>query len=495
MIEHALAIRFLLNDRLRTVHASPSSALLDAVRGSGYYGTKEGCREGDCGTCVVLVGRLDEAGNAVEYRARNSCLLPLGEIEGCHVVTVEGLERTDATDDTTGAIQRAIVEEGASQCGFCTPGFVVSLAGCFLNSPTLSREDLVEAMEGNICRCTGYLALIRAAGRVATALREATGATNGLPSQPGSVRRIEDLVRAEVLPAGFETAADRLRSLRGESDTTGKVDSTHEPGRRVLAGGTDLLVQLPDDVPREPTSLVTRDPSLSTIRVEDDRLVIGGSVRMEELKRSAEYRKIDPSVDAHLQLIASQPIRESATLAGNLVNASPIGDMTVQFLALGAELELAGHRGGTRIVPLREFYRGYKDTDLTADEIVASIRLPRLERRFAFEKVSRRTHLDIASVNVAVAIEVDGDRITSAGAAAGGVAPVPLFLERASSYLNGKSLDPETLLEMLSIADAEASPISDVRGSAAYKRLLLRQLLIASLLTLFPDARLEEVVA
>lgn len=513
MIERACAIRFLLNDEVVTSPGPNGAVVLDHVRASGATGTKEGCREGDCGSCVVLVGELDTGGTVV-YRARNSCLLPLGEVDGCHVVTVEGLEERGATDETSGAIQQAIVQEGASQCGFCTPGFVVSLAGHFLNSASLSRDDAIEAMEGNICRCTGYLALVRAAGRVADRVL----ADARVPGAAGSEERLRDLIRHGVLPAFFEHAAARLRGLEegsaagdspagdspagssaagsspagGSNGSPSPMDSVNPATMRVLGGGTDLFVQLPDEIADEPVRLVSKEAGLADIAVDGDTLTLGGAVRMEALKRSAEYRAIDADVDRHLRLIGSQPIRESATLAGNLVNASPIGDLTIMLLALGARLDLRAIGGAERCVALADFYRGYKDIDLEPGEIVARIRLPRRARRFSFEKVSRRTHLDIASVNTALAVDVEDDRVVAATVSAGGVAPVPLVLARTSAGLVGKKVDADVVRQIVALADDEVAPISDVRGSAAYKRLLLRQLIVAHFVRLFPAAGVEE---
>jgi xanthine dehydrogenase small subunit len=252
---------------------------------------------------------------------------------------------------------------------------------------------------------------------------------------------------------------------------------------RPVAGGTDLYVQRPADYAHVNVSLV-RAPRRG-IRAEGSEIVLAGNATAEEMKQSPELADELGDMVRAMDLMGSLPIRERATIAGNLVNASPIGDMTAMLMALDAELELV--RGDARrSLPLRRFYLGYKSLDLEPGELVESIRFARRPGlRFNFEKVSKRTHLDIASVNSAAALVVADGVITAAGLSAGGVAPVPLALEKTEALLIGKTPDAATAWAAARCAASEVSPIDDVRGSAEYKRLLLRQLILAHFHMLF----------
>lgn len=450
------SVSFILNHEQVEVDGPTGRPLLDTVRGLGLSGTKEGCREGDCGACVVLVGRLD--GSAVRYENLCSCLLPVAVVAGCHVVTVEGLDGPALTP-----VQQAIVDEGATQCGFCTPGIVLSATGYLLEAPRPTAEGAVRAVEGNICRCTGYGSIRRALDGV---VRRLDDGDDG----------VEGLIRAGVVPAYFAGIADRLRAL--------EIAPCDEPDAAPLvAGGTDLYVQ-------RNRELAGLEPRLAPTqrRIEDrgDHLLLGAGVTFEDVNRSPLLAELVPRLGDFLRLVASQPIRRRATLAGNVVNASPIGDLTILLLALDAEVELVGG-GGRRSLPLRRLFTGYKQLDRAPDEVLDHFRvaLPSRPLTVNFEKVSKRTHLDIASVNSAASFVVHDGLIRLAHLSAGGVAPVPLYLERTSAKLVGAPPTAATARAAAAVAEAEIAPISDVRGSAAYKRLLLRQLIYAHFHELF----------
>jgi xanthine dehydrogenase small subunit len=462
-------IRFLLNDSLERVALPAGQVVLDFLRRDRRLtGTREGCREGDCGACLVLLGELQDA--RVRYRAVSSCLLPLGELEGRHLVTIEGLNPPSPQAPGLSPVQRALVEQGAIQCGFCTPGFVLALTAFFLEAPRIEEAPALEALAGNLCRCTGYASIRRA-------VRELVGsypAGNSAEEGPGR-RRLERLIAWGLLPEHFRQAPARLASMRRGP---GRAEV---PERVLVAGGTDLFVQRPEALLGASLEFLSGRGSLAGAREQGGRVVIGAATPMEDL------RGVEPFGE-YLRLIASFPIRNRATVGGNIVNASPIGDLTIMLLALGATLSLRGP-SGTRELALERFYRGYKELELEAGEALESVSFPALggERRFSFEKVGRRKHLDIASVNSAACLRLEGGRVLEARLSAGGVAPVPLYLRRTSEALAGREADTGTVKHAMRLAQEEVSPISDVRGSADYKRLLLRQLLIAHFLRLAPE--------
>ncbi len=451
-------IRFLLNDEIVETDAPGGMAVLDFVRDHAELkGTKHACREGDCGACLVLLGELGDNGR-VAYRGLTSCLLPLGEAAGRHLVTVEGL-----AGSSLGPVHRSVVDEGASQCGFCTPGFVVAMTEFLLNSATFELDEGLVAIAGNLCRCTGYASIRRSLGRLIEELRGPLTTAED---------RVEALVEAGVLPSSFLDVKAQLARL-------GKSTTTADPAAPLVAGGSDLYVQrLHDMEPVSPRLLMRELPA--RIWLEDGTVRLSATVTAEDLKRSEVLREVLGDITPFVDLICSQPIRQRATIAGNFVNASPIGDMTIMFLALNADLVLSGPER-RRTLPLRELYLEYKKLDLGEREIVETVRFAADRRagRFNFEKVSKRTYLDIASVNSAAWLRMDGPRIVEACLSAGGVAPIPLRLSKTEAWLTGRDATVETARAAATVAASEVSPITDVRGSADYKRLLLHQLVLA----------------
>jgi xanthine dehydrogenase small subunit len=446
-------------------------------------GTKIGCREGDCGACTVLVGQVSN-GN-IEYRSMTSCLVPLANAHGKHIVTVEGI---NFPDGELNPIQKAMADEGATQCGFCTPGFVMSLAGFCLSDKEATKENAIAAVDGNICRCTGYKSIERACGHVAETMKEKNG--------------------KNILPAYFSSIKKSLLEL---NKTNGQLLQSVETGHAlslqpiVVGGGTDLYVQKHDELKDAQSRFVFDHPELNGISKTGNKIFVGPSATVTDLKNSKLIQDIFTDFDRHAWLVSSTPIRNMATIAGNFVNASPIGDFTIFFLALNAHLTLTptlstsgeGHATAPkRELPLRNFYKGYKQLDKKPEEYIEQIwfELPGKNFKFNFEKVSKRTNLDIASVNSAIAITMNKDEIGEAAISAGGVGPTPLYLKKASEFLNGKKLSGELIHELIKIVQTEISPISDARGSAGYKTLLLGQLIKAHFIQLFPELKLEQVL-
>jgi xanthine dehydrogenase small subunit len=448
--------------------------ILDLIRYQQHLtGTKIGCREGDCGACTVLVGELREG--ELRYETMTSCLMPAGNAKGKHIVTIEGINFPDALNP----IQQALVEEGGTQCGFCTPGFVMSLAGFCLGYAKADQQNAIAAIDGNICRCTGYKPIERAAGRVAAILKE---------------KKEEDpiafVTKQKILPEYFSGIKERLLNIRAQlPETTNPIPFT------VVGGGTDLYVQKQEEMTHAAIRFVLDHPELTEIRREGNQCIIGPSVTVSDLKASLIIRQAFPGFDRYAKLISSTPIRNMATIAGNFINASPIGDFTIFFLALDAQLVLSD--GTTeRELPLRKLYKGYKTLDKSPEDMIVQIRfeLPNQHTHFHFEKVSKRTHLDIASVNSAICITMNGDRIEKAGLSAGGVGPVPMFLEMTTAFLTGKRITEELVEEAIEVMQTEISPISDARGSKEYKTLLLGQLIKAHFLKLFPAEVKEKII-
>jgi len=444
--------------------------LLDYIRYHKHLmGTKIGCREGDCGACAVLVGEITDG--ELCYKSMTSCLVPLSNAHGKHIVTVEGINFNLELNP----VQNAMAEEGATQCGFCTPGFIVSLAGFCLNNVKATKENAIAAVDGNICRCTGYKSIERAAAKVAELMKSRNG-------EPPAVFA----ARQKILPHYFSTIKEKLLNLMN-----GQL-IVHNTPATVVAGGTDLYVQRHDDLTNADIEFVFDNAVLKGITKEGNVCSMGPSVTVTDMMESAVIKEHFPAFHQYAKLISSTPIRNMATIGGNFINASPIGDFTIFFLALNAQLRLvhtSDDREFIRNIPLRNLYKGYKELDKIPGEVVTKIwfELPGKNSYFNFEKASKRTHLDIASVNSAIHIKMNGNVIDEAGLAAGGVAPIPLYLRKTSEFLRGRMITEELVNDTIEKAYEEISPISDVRGSKEYKRLLLGQLIKAHFIALFPS--------
>ena len=452
-------INFILNDKDISTNLPSGLTLLDFIRyHRNLMGTKIGCREGDCGACTVLVGELIE--KKIRYRSMTSCLVPLGNVQGKHVITVEGIN-----GDGLNPVQQCMAEEGATQCGFCTPGFVMSMAGYCLSEQKKSDANAVASVDGNICRCTGYKSIERAAGKL-----------NQIITKEGN---------KNIFPEYLSSIPKRLSVLQNNLTIGSGLNSENKV---FLSGGTDLYVQRHDAMIDEKSTLLFDRPELNGISKEGEFCRLGASVTVTDLCESEIIQNHYPQFLKYAKLVSSTPIRNMATIAGNFVNASPIGDFTIFFLALNAEISLTDGSSNRKIM-LKDFYKGYKTLDKKEEEYISNIGfwLPGKNDKFNFEKVSKRTHLDIASVNSAFHMEVNGDFIVSASISAGGVGPVPKFLMQTSAFLSGKKISDKVIAEAIETSQKEISPISDARGSETYKRLLLSRLIKAHFIKCFPD--------
>jgi len=458
-------INFLINNEEIESSDHPGMLVLDYLRRQQkLMGTKEGCKEGDCGACTVLIGELNKGG--VSYKPVTSCLMPLGELQGKHLVTIEGLNMQELTP-----VQQAIVDEGATQCGFCTPAIAVSLTGYLMQGDSrINPEGIKYALSGHLCRCTGYRSLKHTEAHLKKSVNGKTG--------------IKNLIAQKMLPEYFLDIPTRLKNITKSSPISGNGKTSGI----FIAGGTDIYIQKGENIPDSRVNVLNLHPEMKGISKENGQVRVGALTTFEEFANHPEIQKIIPRIKDYMFLIASWQIRNRATLGGNIINASPIGDMTILLLALECELVLKNGKR-ERIVPMTTFYKGYKDLAKSPSEVLTRIIIPKQSSatKIDWEKVSKRKCLDIASVNSAIRIRFDGNVIREVGLAIGGVAPVPLFMTHTSEYLTGKSISGKTVTGAIEVAQKEISPISDVRGSGEYKRLLVRQLLVSHFCKLFPE--------
>jgi xanthine dehydrogenase small subunit len=439
-----MAVRFLLNGTPRAESAaSPTMTVLDWLRTTARLtGTKEGCAEGDCGACTILVGRVRHG--ALRYEAVNSCLMVLAQLDGASVLTVEGV----ADGDRLHPAQQALLEADGTQCGFCTPGFVMAMVALQQDGGAPSDETIHEALAGNLCRCTGYRAIVDACRR----LPQASPAGDDVAPEPCSpVYQAQD--QTFFAPATFA----ELLALRAKH-----TDAV------VLAGGTDLGLRVSKDRERWPLTLSTAAvEELRQVMATPDGIEVGGA---------ATYSDLLPHLDRHfpafaalLRRLGSRQIRNLGTLAGNLATASPIGDTLPCLVALGASVRLRS-QSATRVLAVEDFITGYRATRLAADEIIERISIPFMSfgSEFAAYKISKRFDQDISTLVAAFRLERDGDHVRSLRAAFGGMAA---RVQRAAA-LEGASTGRPWSAPAGDIDDLLAQdfrPLSDHRGSAAYR--------------------------
>ncbi len=461
-------IEFIFNNKEIKTAVPAGVTLLDFIReDQRLKGTKIGCREGDCGACTVLIGSLKNG--QVSYQSITSCIAPLGNVRGKHVVTIEGI---NLPKELT-VVQQAMTNNYATQCGFCTPGFVVSMTGYALEDKASTLNSCNDAISGNICRCTGYKSIEKAGFEIEEKLTEKDDSDH-----------IKWLIDQGFVPNYFESIPERLKTL---ASSITDVPKNNEKSV-LVANGTDLYVRHADTLAEQKIHLVTHNSDLNGIDISNSICTIGANTTVTDLIEHKEFRSVFPKLDDFLKLVSSEQIRNMGTLAGNFVNASPIGDMSIFFLALNSVLTIQNDQGTERTIPFQDFHQDYKKYDLQQNEIVRSISFNILKNseKYNFEKVCKRTHLDIASVNTAIRISVENTHIKSAYIGMGGVAAIPKCLSKTSTYLIGKKVNSQTVKEAAVILQSEISPISDVRGTADYKRLLAQQLFYAHFIALFP---------
>jgi len=459
-------VRFILDGRVRELDdVDPTLTVLDWLRGpERRCGTKEGCREGDCGACTVVLAELHRG--ELRYRAVNACILFVPALDGKALLTVESL---CPPGGALHPVQKAMVECHASQCGFCTPGFVMSLVALYESEPVPSRARVNEVLAGNLCRCTGYKPIAAAA---VEAYRDGGG--RGLAAQQAALAaQLKAIARDGALE--LEHGGRRYYAPRTVEELARIL--SERPGARLIAGGTDVGLWVTKQH-RELGDLV------SVLAVEE----LAGVARTRthvEVGAAATYADAllalaepFPALGELVRRIGSAQIRNAGTLVGNVANASPIGDTLPALVALGASAVL--RRGpGVREVPLDAFFLGYRKTALEPGEFIERVRIPLPEpgTLFSTYKVSKRFDQDISAVCGAFAVRLAGGRVREARLCYGGMAAVPRRAVATEAELAGKPWTEESVASVLPILDGEFAPISDMRASAAYRRLVARNLL------------------
>jgi xanthine dehydrogenase small subunit len=438
-------IRFLLDGEVIEVEESdPAGTVLDHLRYAlRRTGTKEGCAEGDCGACTILLGELD--GEAVKWRAVNACILFLPMLDGKALRTVESLSCGGALHP----VQQAMADGHGSQCGFCTPGFVMSLYGRSIGALGTEGTPVKDVIAGNLCRCTGYGPIL------------AAGEAN--PAQPADDRETAALLRM-IAPA----SAGRGWFAPRSSDELAALLIEH-PEARIVAGATDVGLWVTKGL-RELGTLIFIGDVADLKRIEEapDALTLGAGVRYSEGKEA--LARLHPDLGELVRRIGGLQVRNAGTIGGNIANGSPIGDMPPALIALGAELVL--RKGGERrTMPLEAFFLSYGKQDRQAGEFVESVRIPRPApgTRIRIVKLSKRFDSDISALCGAFFLRMERDRVAEARIAFGGMAGIPARAPACEAALIGQPWS-EAAVEAAALALAQDyRPLSDLRGSAEYR--------------------------
>lgn len=478
-------LSLIINGKLvRLKDVSPIMTLLEYLRQSGLVGTKEGCGDGDCGACtVVVIG--DGSDGKPHYQAVNSCLIPLGAMAGRNIITVEGV-----TEQDTGQlhpVQAAMVETGGSQCGYCTPGFIMSLFAAYYDR---KLDDI--CVEGNLCRCTGYLAIRRAVQLVAEKVQEGIQSNIqvdnylNIQSTSQSIAPIPDRFSTQLTQTSLQTSSLSYNANNHKFyrplHLQDVLEQLHRhPDATLVAGATDLGLELSHHRQSFPVIIsLEAVQELKGIAVTPDQVEIGAAVPLSHIEDN--LRGVFPGLDEMLHWFAARQVRNRATIGGNLGTASPIGDLPPVLLSLDAEVRLISARG-ERVLPLSNFFLGYRQTALQPGEVIVAVRIPRplttgaSVRLSQSYKVGKRGTDDISIVAAAFTVDLDEHRrVIHARLAYGGVAATPIRAIAVETLLMGKPWTIATIQQAKQALYHAFTPLTDLRGSAEYRKRLVANL-------------------
>jgi xanthine dehydrogenase small subunit len=464
--EQSDKIRFVLDGEVIEVgNIDPTRTVLQFLREDIYRtGTKEGCAEGDCGACTVVLAELNRDGDDLSLRAINSCIQFLPTLDGKELITVESLD----ADGELHPVQEAMVDCHASQCGFCTPGFVMSLFALYKTNVNPTRWEIDDALAGNLCRCTGYRPIVDAAQSIQNGAPGDNWLRQPFGSQTIPVERVERLQGLRREKSLQLVGQDKSFFAPTSSDELSEVLAAH-PDATLLAGGTDIGLWVTKQHRELSTIVYTGHvDALNALDVSATHIEIGAAVTLSNAM--AVIVELYPDLDELFRRFASPPIRNAGTLGGNIANGSPIGDSMPALMVVGTSLVL---RSGvdTREIPLDDFYIDYQVNDLRPGEFIESIRIPLPEDNVVLRshKLSKRFDQDISAVCTAFKLKLEDDRVTSFRMACGGMAVTVRRAFNCEAEIVGRRWNDETLGRAIDALKKDFVPISDMRASAGYR--------------------------
>ena len=457
-------IKFLLNNELVTLEKDAAEVSVQQYLRDqkALTGSKEGCAAGDCGACTVVLGEIAPSQSAIFYRSVNSCITLMAALHGKQLITVEHL----SDGKTLHPVQQAMVEHHGSQCGFCTPGFVMSMFALYHSDKPADRETVNTALSGNLCRCTGYRPIIEAT----------LDSCGNRQADKFSAREDEVLKQLKAIASEDTLPGINKVYLPPSREAMAALLQEH-PDARLVAGSTDLSLEYTQQLKTLPTLIsTTRVKECLALTVDNDGITVGAALPLNDF--APVLHQQFPQLHELIDRFASLPIRNQATLGGNVANASPIGDMPPVLLALNAVV-MIDNGSAYREVPARDFFTGYRQTVLADKEWISAIRFSRLDAQTQMKayKVSKRHEDDISAVCAVFTVTLDNGKVTALSSGFGGVAATPVGCEELEQRLLGKTWSEQSTRQLGMEILAEAfSPIDDVRASASYRKQLLANL-------------------
>jgi len=433
-------IIYINNKKVEVTNVYHDITLLDWLR--NYHkitGTKEGCAEGDCGACSVIINKK----NKEDSKPINSCLVRLGQVIGSNITTIEGL----GCDKNPHPLQMAFSNEYASQCGYCTPGFIISGVSLINSGKVINNDTINDAISGNLCRCTGYSPIIKAIKSVS--------------DRKTKFKKVEIINKEKKVRFGNITylKPNNLKELK---------DYLEVKSFQFIAGGTDLNLQRPIINEKENNIIcLSSIKELNFIKKFKEKMVLGGAVTIENFLDSVRSKM--PELIEILQRFGSPQIRNQGTIGGNLCTSSPIGDLAPLLMVLNSDINVFG-KNGIKKTNIKNFFKGYRKNILKKDEIILSIEIPYPNKKnkiFSW-KLSKRYDQDISTISLAINIQTQKNIIKEIQMAAGGVAATPKSLDKLCKSMLEKKLDDAIDFATENL-DKFIQPISDLRGSSHYR--------------------------
>ncbi|MCB1421429.1 MAG: xanthine dehydrogenase small subunit [Nitratireductor sp.] len=476
-------LTFLRNgEKVTVADFDPQTTLLDYLRlTERKTGTKEGCNEGDCGACTVALGKIRSG--KLSYEPVNACILLLGQVEGCDVITVDDL----AGGGKLHAVQQAMVDLHGSQCGFCTPGFVMSLFTLHHSGKKADRSAVNDWLAGNLCRCTGYRPIADAALK-----------TTGKKPSDALAARWKKTEKALLSMQGDDLFAGTLESFfaaPGSVKALAALCAEH-PDAVILSGATDVGLWITKQMRQLPKIIYTgRAAGFDAIRESSRQIVIGAGATYTQAFDT--LASLGADIGEVLRRLGSRHVRASGTVGGNIANGSPIGDTPPMLIALGASLELQ-HGSGKRTLSLEDFFIDYGKQDRKPGELVTKVIVPKPGRKQHFKawKISKRFDQDISAVLFAALFTVEKGRIASARIACGGMAGTPKHAKHAEAAIAGARLDdPATWARARAAFEKDYTPMTDMRASSGYRMEIVKNLLTKALTELAAETGTGEGAA
>ena len=483
---------FLLNQNSTPIDLgaiNPNTTVLEWLRNNQLVGTKEGCGSGDCGACTAVIGEIvtNNKSSKVEYKSINTCMALAYGLVGKHLVTVEGLSEEGRLHPS----QKAMVLENGSQCGFCTPGFVMSLFALYQNKNSVDLHQINEALSGNLCRCTGYKPIIAAAFSMFNEKSDEP-LDYYKKNQKNITKILGELNNPKHISLSYKKSNKTIKY--DAPSTINELSNVliNSTSANIIAAGTDLSLEITQTM-KEFSHIVSVNQVIELKEIKDNakELEIGAAVSYEDAASCLITNW--PDLGPFLQRFASLPIKNWATIGGNIANASPIGDMPPVLIALDAKLKL---RKGpvSRTINLEDFFITYKKTVIQQGEFIESIIIPKPNenQRLITHKMSKRYEDDISAVCMAINITSTNNKPESFKIAFGGMSGIPQRSNILENFLLKNWQEDNIAALSYKVLKEEFSPFTDVRATSEY-RLQVSANLIKKTILMYQDQPVENL--